>query len=105
MLHITSFISSLHAERVTKHLLSHSLCQTTVPSLTQGPVDVHDVLASAHLARVTRARFVALPVGVGRKPLGVVCEVRRIGAAAPALSRGLDTEVGGTVAVLLAELR
>ena len=72
---------------------------------SEGEVDVHDVLASAYLARVTRARFVALPVGVVRKPLGVVCEVRRIGAAAPALSRGLDTEVGGTVAVRVTELR
>lgn len=68
-------------------------------------VDVHDVLASAHLARITRARFVTLPPLVPCKPLGVVSELRVVRAAAPALAGGLDTEVGGTGAEILAELR
>lgn len=79
--------------------------QTTVLSLTQDLVDVDDVLASANLARITRARFVTLTAWLHRKPLGVVREVRVARDAAPAVVGGLESEVGGTGAVLVAALR
>lgn len=64
-------------------------------------VNVHGVVASADLARVPRARGVA----AGRLAVDVVGVVRGVRAAAPALLGVLDTEVGGSRAVRLAELR